>query len=139
MWGFRLGKVLRWDCELKLHALLSFLGMDTNNQISAEIHSDDGKAGAHFDALPWFEAATETSVKELADCGWCCDYPANRVALDHPDPRREIATVFDYIETINDSGHSKIGYEVSVDPLAAIKWLKQNRPEWVWISELELQ
>jgi len=112
--------------------------MKTSNTIPAEIHSDDSRAGAQFDALPWFEAATETSVKDLAGCGWCCDYPADRVALDHPDPRREIATVFDYIETINDSGHARIGYEVSVDPSAAMNWLKQNRPEWSWLDELEL-
>jgi len=81
--------------------------------------------------------ATEASVKELADCGWCCCRAADRVARDHPDPRREIATVLDYIETINNSGHAKIGYEVSVDYSAAVQWLKQNRPEWSWIDELE--
>jgi hypothetical protein len=111
--------------------------MNNSNIIPAEIHSDDGRARAYFDALPWFESATEASVRELSECGWCCGHPANRVALNHPDPTRDIATVFDYIEKIIDSGHPRIGYEVLVDSSAAIKWIKQNRMDWLWIEELK--
>lgn len=104
--------------------------------IPSEIHSDDHRTSAQFDAAAWLETATERCVKNLAEDGWCCSKSADRVALEHPDPTRQIAGVFDYIETIRESGR-QMGFEVLVNEESAIKWLLQNRPDWTWVQQLQ--
>lgn len=107
-----------------------------NFTISAEIHSDDRRVQAEFDALPWFETATESQVLALRKGDWCCSMHADRVATEHPDPAKHIARVLDYCETITESGHT-MGFEVWVVPAEAVRWLKANRTEWNWVAELE--
>ena len=110
--------------------------MKHNFIIPAEIHSDDHRVRIDFDALPWFENATERQVLKLQDKDWCCSEPADRVAIEHPDPSKQIARVLDYCETISQTGDA-MGFEVWVDPEAAARWLKANRQEWDWVSELD--
>lgn len=104
--------------------------------IPAEIHSDDHRVQVEFDALPWFETATENQVLSLRKGDWCCSIHADRVATEHPDPTKQIARVLDYCETITQTG-DPMGFEVWVLHRAAITWLKANRSDWAWVVELE--
>lgn len=91
--------------------------------IPAECHSDDHNAKANFDALPWFEQASDEDITALADSGWASDYPADGVAEYMEDRNADVANVFAYIEG------GEQGFECSVDKDKALAWLKENRPD----------
>jgi hypothetical protein len=50
-------------------------------EIHAECHSDDGLRTANFNAVRWFERASDAEIKELAQEDWGEDYAADRVAM----------------------------------------------------------
>jgi hypothetical protein len=94
--------------------------------IPAEVHSDDYAAQAHFDALPWFQSATDEEIAALAAIGWRGDYAADHVSQDLPGENDEVRAVFDYVCTARRV--RDIGHETSVDGAAALQWVKANRP-----------
>jgi len=97
--------------------------------IPAEIHSDDRQAETQFDALPWFEQATDEQILALAKCDWGGDYPADDVASFVTDP--EVGKVFDYLSREPHMGSAKVGFECHVNDEAALSWIKQNRSHLV--------
>ena len=91
--------------------------------IRAECHSDDRVFEIRFDALPFFQRASDDAILELARCGWGGDRPADEVAYFVEALNPEIANMLAYSWH---KGH--VGFEAYVDPTSAASWLKQNRP-----------
>lgn len=91
--------------------------------IKAECYSDDRVFEVRFDALPFFQQASDEAILELARCGWGGDRPADEVAYFMEDLHPEIKDMLAYSWR---KGH--VGFEVHVDPTFAASWLKQNRP-----------
>ena len=91
--------------------------------IPAEVHSDDFVYETSFDALPWFEQASDDEIVELAECEWGGDYPADDVARHFEDSDTDVAAVFNY------AARTDNGFECHVEEEPAIKWLKANKPE----------
>jgi hypothetical protein len=88
----------------------------TGKGIAARI-TGDGPGGSlvNFDAVPWFEQASDEEISELAAKGWGGDYEADAVAefIDTPE-----------IRAIIDKG---AGFEVHIDGPQAMVWLADNR------------
>lgn len=94
--------------------------------IRAEIHDDNYLASARFDATEWFEQANDEALKALIACQYRGDYAADNVAdfFEHQDigEPKTIDNVFQLCEAAD------IGYEVSIEPEDAIKWIQEHRP-----------
>lgn len=90
--------------------------------IPAEVHSDDHRHEAIFDALPWFEQASDDEIRGLAECDFGCDYAADVVAEFVEDLDPDVADVFEFKD-------AEEGFECNVNRPAAMNWLKENRPE----------
>lgn len=106
-------------------------------KIKAEVHSDDHNIEVEFDAVPWFQQATDDEILDLAGCGWGGDYPADAVARFFSDSNsvgdalnQDIAGLFDYLEIIKNDPfkEDQSGFECHVDEASAMKWLETNRP-----------
>ncbi len=97
--------------------------MNSNHLIATEIHSDDWRKDAAFDAAPWFVQATDKEILALAACEWGGDYAADQVALDLEHTNPEVEKVLDYVRAVEG-----MGFEVSIDASDARKWLRINRP-----------
>jgi hypothetical protein len=99
--------------------------------IRAECHSDDYNVNVEFDAERWFRSATRKDVLALAQCGWRGDYPADAVAESETERNGDVAFMFKYVNAIQNDPTKKdcCGFECSVDPDDAKKWLRKNRPE----------
>jgi hypothetical protein len=103
---------------------------DDDFVIDAEVHTDDHAAETHFDAVKWFEQASDDEIKSLAGCDWGGDYPADAVAQFMESRDDYVADVFEYLETYNNGARREtIGFECHVDSDDALCWLKKNRPE----------
>jgi len=102
--------------------------MNTTNdfEIPAECHSDDRCCEIEFNALSWFEQASDEDLQDLVDCGFRGDYPSDKVAIYYADYIEDIRAMFQYIEIRQRFHH--IGFECSVDEESAMKWLCRNRP-----------
>jgi hypothetical protein len=99
----------------------------TSFSIPAEVHSDDHAAEASFDAAPWFRQASDQDIKDLIECGFRGDYPADEVAQWEANvtANEEVIEVFTYVCTRRNV--ADIGFECSVDEDAAFNWLRANR------------
>jgi hypothetical protein len=91
--------------------------------VPAEVHSDDYEQETKFDALPWFQQASDEEIVALAKCEWGGDYPADAVAQHLSDSDPEIQTVLEWAED-----HDGIGFECHVEEAAARKWIAENKP-----------
>lgn len=99
--------------------------------IPAETHSDDYQFQIEFDALAWFEQASDNELTALAECGFGGDYPADAVAEffeDRPEGQ-EIAAMLDYSRASVRGISETVGFECHVDQAAAERWIKAHRPE----------
>lgn len=96
----------------------------SHNFILAEAHTDDHTHNVTFNAIPYFEKASEQDIYDLADCGWGGDYPADYVAeyLDGRDP--DVTEFF-----LNKHAGPKQGFECHIDQTTALAWLKINHPD----------
>ena len=94
--------------------------------ISAEVHTDCRTAEATFDATPWFLQASDHDIKELAECGWGGDYPADNVALYMQDLDANVSDVFDMLRLLRK--RSSVGFECHVDADQAMEWVGKERP-----------
>lgn len=99
--------------------------------IHAEVHTDDFLIECEFDATPWFEAASDRAIVDLAACGYQNDYAADDVVLSYPNDLKpsRMLDLFHYIEIVGD-----IGYEVSVDDDEALSWIYANRRHLIIVS-----
>ena len=94
--------------------------------IRAEVHDDEFRTSARFDATAWFEQASDVEIVELAKIDWRGDQPADAVAeffeghqIGTPDTVEDVFKAVNVLDT---------GYEVSVEPEDAVRWVKANRP-----------
>ena len=99
--------------------------------IPAEVHRDDFQFEASFDALEWFKQASDEEILALAACDWGGDYPADEVAqffdtLAFYNP--EVGCVLD-----NTTAEEGMGFECHVESAAAMRWLKDNKPN-LWLT-----
>lgn len=93
--------------------------------IAAEVHDDDWLHQVHFEALDWFEQATEEELKALIDCGFRGDYASDWVAEWTADHNTEVQAIMDWIQ------EEGSGFEVSVNEDDAMVWLAHYRPHMV--------
>lgn len=103
--------------------------------IPAEAHSDDFVIKAEFDAVPWFERASDQEIRDLAGCEWGGDLPADHVVFALEESVPELARLFTYLEIIADDPAKKdcLGFECRVDESRALEWLKSHRPA-IWAA-----
>lgn len=95
-------------------------------KIKAECHSDDRVFEVSFDAVPWFDRASDEEILALAACGWGGDYPADQVAIFFDETNKDIKEMMGYINRIT-STRKACGYECHVDQKSAIAWIRQTR------------
>ena len=96
-------------------------GEVTSFAIAAHCHSDCQTVDIEFDAVDWFKQCSASDLKDLIDCDWRGDYPADDVARFFEDS--STAPLFQYVAT---SGE---GFECYVNEDDAIAWLEEHRPE----------
>lgn len=98
--------------------------------IRAEAHSDDHHVQVEFDAVHWFEQASDSEIADLARCDWGGDYPADAVAefFDRTG-KNSTSRLFRYLEAIADDRSKKdvSGFECHVNRADAIQWVKAHR------------
>lgn len=94
--------------------------------IRAEVHDDEFRTSARFDATEWFEQATDDEILELAKIDWRGDYAADCVAeyfegqnIGAPETIEQVFQATNVLDC---------GFEVSVEPDDAIRWVEKNRP-----------
>lgn len=98
-------------------------------QIPAEIHSDDRAVEVRFDALAWLEQASILELRDLAHCGFRGDYGSDAVGEWMSAHNAEVEGVFQYLSIIHKSRQGRdVGFEVSVEPLPALRWILEHRP-----------
>jgi len=102
---------------------------ERNLTIPAEVHSDDWVYEAKFDALPWFQQASDDEIKALADIDWGGNHEADEVAR-FCDDDADVKAVFDYLDHRQDQG-----YECHVDGDKALAWFKDNKPDLWWAMQ----
>lgn len=96
--------------------------------IKGTIRSDDGNESADFDALPWFQRASDAELVALARKDYGGDYEADEVARNTED--EGIARVLDYCAHDDDGNRitDPVGFEVHIDEEAARAWIDEYRP-----------
>lgn len=97
---------------------------DSPAVIPAEVHRDDRGYEAKFDALPWFQQATDEQIRALADIGWGGNYAADVVAQFCKDIDQDVEEVLNH--TCCEEG---MGFECHVDSIPAMTWLMIHRPK----------
>jgi len=90
--------------------------------IPADIHTDDHQHRAEFDAVAWFQYASDGVILELARSGWGGDYPADDVARACADHNKEVAAVLLAAES-----QDEMGFECHVNKERALAWLNEHR------------
>lgn len=86
--------------------------------IKAAITGDGTTVEVEFDAVPWFEQASDDEIEELAGVGWGGDYEADAVAEFVADTQPSVRKVID----------AGKGFEVHVNVADALHWLNEHRP-----------
>lgn len=93
--------------------------------IRAEVHSDDFRVTARFDAEPFFRQATDQDLLDLAAVEWGGDQAADRVAreMEGYQGYEPVRQVMDYVRNTRDCG-----FECHVHAQDAEAWLLAHRP-----------
>lgn len=97
-------------------------------KIPAEVHADDHVFTADFDALPFFQEASDNEIIELVKCGFGGDFPADEVALHMAALDEGVRDVFKYLEHDPTMGGDKVGFECHVEEGPALAWIKSAKP-----------
>ncbi len=97
--------------------------------ISAEIHSDDYRSEAKFQANRWLTAATDAEIKALAAVDWGGDLEADAVDYFMEPLDLGVERVLEYSRTAIQMLGDRMGFEVRVDETEARAWLTIHRPE----------
>jgi hypothetical protein len=95
--------------------------------IPAETYSDDHLYGCHFDAVEWFEAASDEEIKALARIDWGGNRESDEIAYWYEYRIDEIQLMFDYCSRTH-RRRQPIGFECHVDEDKALLWLREHRP-----------
>lgn len=95
--------------------------------INAEIHSDDVRVQAQFDATRWFEQASDKDIQGLIKCDFGANYAADAVGQFQRDIDPEVENVFTYIGSLPEGDDFK-GFEVQIHAPDAEDWIEKNRP-----------
>jgi hypothetical protein len=96
--------------------------------IRARCFSDDGKHKVSFDAVGWFEYATDDNIAFLADIGWGKESPAIEPVLHLYGSDKKMFAMMNYIgEHLKDEAKPKIGFGCVVNRKQALAWLKEHR------------
>lgn len=90
------------------------------DMVAAEVHSDDHRLKADFDAAPYLSNATPYDIAKLICCDWGGDYPTDNVAQESDN--KDVIRVLDYATIVPD-----MGFEVNIDQDQAVMWLWKNR------------
>jgi hypothetical protein len=101
-------------------------------KVSAEAHTDDRKFEATFDATPWLFQASNDMLRDLANCGFGGDEPADRVARFFMDDEPSVTKIFRYLELrprMNGPNSDEVGFECHVEAEQARGWIRANRPD----------
>lgn len=100
--------------------------------IKARAHSDDRVFEAEFDAVIWFEDATDDQIRELAKIGWGGDSAANEVAQFCKVSNQALVNMFCYLSLGRIAGAQKgCEFECTVDRASVKDWLNKFRPHLV--------
>jgi hypothetical protein len=100
--------------------------MDNKNLvIPAECHSDDHAVQVAFDALPWFQSATDAQIEAVARDEWGPESTTDAIALFMESKCERVRFMFEYVHVRNQI--EDIGYGCTVDGEKALAWLKDNR------------
>lgn len=98
--------------------------------ISAEVHTDDHRATAKFDAESWFKNASDNVIRSLAAEGWGSGSTSDEIALSYSDKLACVGDVFKYLHAANQFPiQETIGFSCTVDSDTATTWIAKNRPE----------
>ena len=93
--------------------------------VVATVRTDDGMREATFDAVPYLAQASDDALRALHDIGYRGDYAADDVAWHfHGEPGSE-----DVTDVLDHDQQARCGFEVVVDPDAALAWIAANRPD----------
>lgn len=97
--------------------------------IRAEAHSDDYAVEVAFDAEPWFAAASDEEIRDLATegPGWGASYAADEVARELASSNRDLEMLFWYLDHLSGTQRA-CGFEVYINEQDALLWLRENRP-----------
>jgi hypothetical protein len=101
----------------------------TQAQIRGECHSDDRVYTAEFNAVPWFEEATDRDILKLAREGWGDGWAADEVAIFMADLVPDVQKIFDYLKHYNQARKERIGLTCAVNEGDALTWLQAHRPQ----------
>jgi hypothetical protein len=121
----------RTDLPLHVNRQCAECGPDEKQapRIRAECHSDDRIYSAQFDALPWFQQATDGDILNLAEEGWGDGYAADEVGMFITDTVADVQKMFDYLEHYNQPGVRHIGWVCTVNKDDVLQWLESHRPQ----------
>ena len=92
------------------------------DQITAKAHTDDGRVHVTFDATPYFEQATDAELRDLIDCDFANDYPADEVVIALAAQSAALTFMVAYIEWFH------VGFECCIASNQARAWLRKYRP-----------
>jgi len=98
--------------------------------IHAEAHSDDYIAEVKFDAVQWFQNASDQEIVNLIKCDFGGDYAADDVVRYFIEKNTAVSDFFSYFDNkpIMVNGDT-VGFECHVDIEDAEEWILVNRPQ----------
>lgn len=124
-WNFHYEDLDEGIREIKLHLNVKRLEQQS---IKARIYSDDHRLEKTFNAIEWFEQASEKQIIALAECNFGGDYPADAVGIFMAAKSKDVEDVFTYIKILVGSKDAP-GFEVHVDVNDGLAWIEENFEE----------
>ena len=94
--------------------------------VRAEIHSDDRVFEVSFEASSWFVGASAGDILTLAQEEWGRCEEADAIGRRFESNPR-VATLFKYIQAKSAGSRDTMGFEVTVNEIDAMVWLRQQR------------
>jgi hypothetical protein len=94
--------------------------------ILASVISGDNHIECDFDAVDWFEQATDEEILDVDRTAWSDSYPTDAVAR-YCEDQPAVAKVFEYLEKHAERGEEAT-YACWISQLDAMTWLWENRP-----------
>lgn len=97
--------------------------------VPADVNTDDHQHREAFDAVCWFQYASDDAIVALAKCGWGGDYPADDVAryIAEKDVMGMDCPVGHLLRIAERTEAGLLGFECHVNKERALAWLKENR------------
>src|SRR5690554_599544 len=99
-------------------------------QVTAKVRTDDHQVEISFDCTAYFEEAGVEPIVNLGMNGWGGCNEADAVVYHMSERNPKVKVLLDYLSLgprmLNGD---PVGFECYVDEVAAMAWLKNNRPE----------